>query len=270
MIMNMDDLKRRIDIAREKYEEAAAEYKDLLAEKAKLENEYLKSISTTIDCTNEENVYAKAKEAIDLLDNEKCKIVFLEFDITNNRQIVFNRLKETLDEIYRLIPEWFGDYKVCIKTVMKSMLAENHAGVINKGYKVIEIKRSYEVDQYMYNYMVAYREYYNIHSNKIPTIDDFKMINAALVYNKNHTIDLINARYDNYLKHKSEDKLIWFTIKTKNRDKVKEHFKDTLGIVINKSDKIDNMITVLYILDLESAKIIHEEINRQEDYKVIL
>lgn len=263
MIMNMEDLERKIDIAREKYEEAEAEYKDLLAEKAKLENEYLKSISTAIDCTNEENVYAKAKEAIDLLDNEKCKIVFLEFDITDGRQIVFNRLKETLDEIYRLIPEWFGDYKVCIKTVIKR-LAENHIGVINKDYKVIEIKRSYEVDQNLYNYMVAYREHYNVHSNKIPTIDDFKTINAGLVYDENHTIDLINARYDNYLKHKSEDKLIWFTIKTKNRDKVKEHFKDTLGIVINKSNKIDNMITVLYILDLESAKIIHEEINRKE------
>ena len=269
MIMNMDDLERKIDIAREKYEEAEAEYKNLLAEKAKLENEYLKSISTAIDCTNEENVYAKAKEAIDLLDNEKCKIVFLEFDITDSRQIVFNRLKETLDEIYRLIPEWFGDYKVYIKTVVKR-LAENHVGVINKDYKVIEIKRSYEVDQNLYDYMVAYREHYKVHSNKISTIDDFKMINTALVYNKNHTIDLINARYDNYLKHKSEDKLIWFTIETKNRDKVKEHFKDTLGIVINKSDKIDNMITVLYILDLESAKIIHEEINRQEDYKIIL
>lgn len=269
MIMSMDDLKRRIDIAREKYEKAEAEYKDLLVEKAKLENEYLKSISTTIDCTNEENVYAKAKEAIDLLDNEKCKIVFLEFDITDSRQIVFNRLKETLDEIYRLIPEWFGDYKVYIKTVIKR-LAENHVGVINKDYKVIEIKRSYEVDQNLYDYMVAYRKQYNIHSNKIPTIDDFKTITAGLVYDENHTIDLINARYDNYLKHKSEDKLIWFTIKTRNRDKVKEHFKDTLGIVINKIDKVDNMITVLYILDLESAKIIHEEINRKEDYKIIL
>jgi hypothetical protein len=259
MTMSMEDLERRIDIAREKYEAAEAEYEDLLAEKAKMKHEYTENNSRTVYCANVEDIYETVKRYIDLLDKEEYKIVFLEFDITDGRQSVFDRYKKALDEIYRLIPEWFDDYKVSVSTVVKSMLAENNAGVIDREYKRIRIERGI-IDQEKYDEMILYREMSNIHSNKIPTIDDFKIIDAGLVYDENHTISLINARYDDFLKHKPTDKLIWFTIKTKNRDKVKENFEDCLGIIINKSDKIDNMITVLFIFDLESAKIIQSEI----------